>query len=45
MGPWVAAKKKLYTSVAMSSSLVRVPSQMPIAPSVTSVTSVANDDV
>ena len=35
--------KKLYTSVAMPPAPVRVPSQRPLAPSVRSVTSVAND--
>ena len=41
MKPWAAAKKTL--SVTMPQALVRVPSQRPLAPSVTSVTSVAND--
>ena len=36
-------QKKLYANVAMSSAPVRVPSQRPFAPNVTSVTSVAND--
>ena len=38
MGP-----KGLYASVAVSASPIRVPSYRPLAPSVTSVTSVAND--
>jgi hypothetical protein len=38
-----AAKQKLQISVAVPPALVRVPSQRPLAPSVTSVTSVAND--
>ena len=37
------AKKKLSDSVAVPPPLVRVPSQRPLAPSVASVTSVAND--
>ena len=36
---WAAAKN-VSASVAMPPDLVRVPSQMPLAPSVTSVTSV-----
>ena len=35
--------KNLHTSVAVPAALVRVPSQRPLAPSVTSVMSVAND--
>ena len=35
--------KKLHASVAVPAAPVRVPSQMSLAPSVTSVTSVAND--
>ena len=35
--------KKLSVSVAVPRAPVRVPSQMPLAPSVASVTSVAND--
>ena len=45
--PWpvvmVAAKKKLLISVAVSPAPVRIPSQKPLAPSVASITSVAND--
>jgi hypothetical protein len=36
-------QKKLSVSVAMSPAPIRVPSQKPLAPSVASVTSVAND--
>ena len=36
-------KKKLSISVAVTPAPVRVPSQRPLAPSVASVTSVAND--
>ena len=43
MEPWAAAKKKLTVSVAVPPAPVRVPSQRPLAPSVASVTSVAND--
>ena len=43
MEPWAAAKKKLSVSVAVPPVPVRVPSQRPLAPSVSSVTSVAND--
>ena len=45
MEPWAAAKKKkiLSVSVAVPPAPVRVPSQRPLAPSVASVTSVAND--
>ena len=43
MEPWAEAKKKLSVSVAASKAPVRVPSQRSIAPSVASVTSVAND--
>ena len=39
MGPWAAAKN-LYASVAAPSALARVPTQWPLAPSVTTV---AND--
>ena len=42
MEPWPAAKK-LSVSVVVPPALVRVPSQRPLAPSVASVTSVAND--
>ena len=42
MEPW-AATKKLEVSVAVPTAPVRVPSQMPHAPNVASVTSVAND--
>ena len=38
-----AVAKKVHASVAVPPAPVRVPSQMPLAPSVTSVTSVAND--
>ena len=37
--------KNLHASVAVPPALVRVPSQRPLAPSVTSVTWVANDRV
>ena len=40
--PWAVAKKFL-VSVAVPPAPVRVPSQRPLAPSVASVTSVAND--
>ena len=40
MEPWAVAKK---ASVAVPPAPVRVPSQGPLAPSVASVTSVAND--
>ena len=43
MESW-AAVKKLLVSVAVPLAPVRVPSQRPLAPSVASVTSVANDD-
>ena len=45
MEPWAAAKKKknLSFSVVVPPAPVRVPSQRPLAPSVASVTSVAND--
>ena len=43
MEPWAAAKKKLSVSVAVPPAPVRVPSQRSVAPSVASVTSVAND--
>ena len=42
MEPW-AAPKKFQPSVAVALTPVRVPSQRPLAPSVTSVMSVAND--
>ena len=42
MEPWAAAKKTL--SMAVILAPVRVSSQRPLAPSVTSVTSVANDN-
>ena len=42
MEPWAAAKK-LSVSVAVPPAPVQVPSQRPLAPSVASVTSVAND--
>ena len=38
-----AVTKKLYASVAVPPPPVRVPNQRPLAPSVTSVMSVAND--
>ena len=40
---WAAAKKKLSVSVAVPAAPVPVPSRRPLAPSVASVTSVAND--
>ena len=43
MEPWAVAKKKLSVNVAVPPASVRVPSQRPLAPSVTLVTSVAND--
>ena len=43
MEPWASAKKKLSVSVAVPLTAVRVPSQRPLALSVTSVMSVAND--
>ena len=43
MDPWPAAKKKHLASVAVPPAPVRVPSQRPLAPSVASITSVAND--
>ena len=43
MEPWAAAKKKLSVNVAVPPAPVRFPSQRPLAPSVTSVISVAND--
>ena len=36
--------KKLHASVAVPAAPVRLPSQRPLAPSVVSVTSVANDE-
>ena len=42
MEPWAAAKKT-FSSVAVPPAPVRVPSQRPLAPSFTSVTSVADD--
>ena len=41
--PWGLWPKKFQISVAVPPVPVRVPSQMPLAPSVASVTSVAND--
>ena len=41
--PWGLRSKKFKTSVAVPPVPVRVPSQMPLAPSVASVTSVVND--
>ena len=43
MEPWAAAKKKNFVTVAVPSDPFRVPSQKLLAPSVASVTSVAND--
>ena len=44
MEPWAAvAKKKCSVSVAVPPAPVRVPSQRPLAPSVASVTSIADD--
>ena len=43
MEPWGLQPKKFQTSVAVPPAPVRVPSQRPLAPSVASVTSVAND--
>ena len=43
MEPWGLRPKKFQTSVAVSPAPVRVPSQRSLAPSVASVTSVAND--
>ena len=43
MEPWAAAKKKLLVSVAVPPAIVRVPSQSLLAPSIASVTLVAND--
>ena len=44
MEPWGLQPKKFQTSVAVPPAPVRVPSQRPLAPSVASVTSVANDE-
>ena len=44
MEPWAGAKKKLLVSVAMPPATVQVPRQRPLAPSVASITSVANDE-
>jgi hypothetical protein len=44
MEPWAPDKKKLSVSVVVPPAPVRVPSQRPLAPSVASVTSVANDN-
>ena len=44
MEPWGLRPKKFQTSVAVPPAPVRVPSQRPLAPSVTSITSVANDN-
>ena len=43
--PWSHGQqpKKLYSSVAVPPAPIRVPSQRPLAPHVTSVTLVAND--
>ena len=44
MEPWAEdGKKKLLVSVAVPPTPVRVPRRRPLAPSVASVTSVAND--
>ena len=43
MEPWAPAKKKLLVSVVVPPAPVRVPIQRPLALSVASVTSVAND--
>ena len=43
MEPWGLRPKKFQTSVSVPQAPVRVPSQKPLAPSVASVTSVAND--
>ena len=43
MKPWGLRPKKFQTSVAVPPAPVQVPSQRPLAPSVTSVISVAND--
>ena len=43
MEPWGLRPKKFQTSVAVPAAPVWVPSQRPLAPSVASVTSVAND--
>ena len=43
MEPWAAAKQKPSVSVAVPPAPVRVPRRRPLAPSVVSVTSVAND--
>ena len=45
MEQWAAAKRKLSVSVAVPPAPIRVPSQRPLAPSVASVMSVANDRV
>ena len=42
MEPWAAAKKNFF-SVVMPPAPVRVPSQRPLAQSVASITSIAND--
>ena len=41
--PWGLRPKKFQTSVTVPSAPVRVPSQMPLAPNVASIMSVAND--
>ena len=43
MEPWGLRSKKFQTSVAVPPAPVWVPSQRPLAPSLASVTSVAND--
>ena len=43
MEPWGQRPKKFQTSVAVPAAPVRVPSQRPLAPSVASFTSDAND--
>ena len=43
MRPWGLRSKKFKTSVAVPPAPFRVPNQRPFAPSVASVTSVAND--
>ena len=43
MEPWGLQPKKVQTSVAVPPAPVRVPSQRPLAPSVTPITSIVND--
>ena len=43
MEPWDAAEKKISVSMAVPQAPVRFPSQRPLAPSVASVMSVANE--